>query len=43
MPNVGHDEARFRAIEFTVNFCCTKLGIDFEAAKSTVLAALGVA
>ena len=41
MPNVGPDESRFRAIEYTVNFCRTKLGIDLEAAKSTVLAALG--
>ena len=41
--NVGPDEARFRAIEFTVNFCRSKLGIDFEAAKSTVLAALRAA
>ena len=43
MPNVGPDEARFRAIEYTVNFCRSKLGIDLEAAKSTVLAALRAA
>ena len=43
MPNVGPDEARFRAIEFTVNFLRNKLGVDLEAAKSTVLAALRAA
>ena len=43
MPNVGPDESRFRAIEYTVNFCRSKLGLDLEAAKSTVLAALRAA
>jgi DNA polymerase type B, organellar and viral len=42
-PNVGPGEAHLRAIEFTVNFCRSKLGIDFEAAKSTVLTALRAA
>ena len=43
VTKVDHDEARWRAIEFTVNFCRSKLGIDFEVAKSTVLAALRAA
>jgi hypothetical protein len=39
-PNLGDDEAHFRAFDFTVNFCREHSGVDLETAKAMVRAAI---
>jgi excisionase family DNA binding protein len=39
-PDVSEDEARARAYDYTVRFCRDHSGLDLEAAKQVVLAAI---
>jgi excisionase family DNA binding protein len=39
-PDVNEDEARARAYDYTVRFCRDHSGLDLEAAKQVVLAAI---
>jgi hypothetical protein len=42
-PNLGDAEARFRAFDHTVSFCCQHSGCDLEQAKELVRAAIAKA
>jgi hypothetical protein len=41
--NLGADEAHFRALDFTINFCREHSGCDLEEAKKRVRAAVAKA
>jgi hypothetical protein len=40
IPDAGEDEAKLRALEFTVSVCRSLFGVDLETAKLVVTAAL---
>jgi DNA polymerase-1 len=40
VPDAGGGEAHCRAYDYTVRFCCDHTGVDLEAAKQVVLAAI---
>jgi hypothetical protein len=43
VPNLGHDEAHFRALDFAINFCRQHAGVSLEEAKALVRAAIAAA
>jgi hypothetical protein len=43
VPNLGHDEAHFRALDFTINFCRERSALGLEQAKALVRAAIAKA
>jgi hypothetical protein len=43
VPNLGADEAHFRAFDFAVSFCREHSGCDLEQAKALVRAAIAKA